>query len=56
MMVHPALDGPIPWNAGERVSDSSLVHVGPYTDDIARTYVEETAAVIVAVMEGLLLR
>ena len=38
MMVHLALRGPIPWRAGEDLASFAYVHVGPYVDDLARTY------------------
>ena len=38
MMVHLALDGPVPWAAGEHISKCSYVHIGPYTEDINRAY------------------
>lgn len=38
MMVHLALDGPVPWAAGEHISKCSYVHIGPYTEDITRAY------------------
>lgn len=41
MMVHLTLDGPVPWRAAE-LADAAYVHIGPYVDDLARTY---TAAI-----------
>jgi phytoene dehydrogenase-like protein len=38
MMVHLALDGPVPWRAGSDLADFAYVHVAPYLDDLARTY------------------
>jgi len=36
-MLHLALNGPIPWT-DPRLSTSAYVHLGPYVDDMARTY------------------
>ncbi len=36
-MVHLALNGPIPWT-DPRLATSAYVHLGPYVDDMARTY------------------
>jgi phytoene dehydrogenase-like protein len=41
MMVHLALDGPVPWQA-DGLADAAYVHVTPSVDALARTY---TAAV-----------
>ncbi|MCW2953941.1 MAG: dehydrogenase, partial [Conexibacter sp.] len=38
MMVHLALEGPVPWRAGADLADFAYVHVAPYLDDLARTY------------------
>jgi phytoene dehydrogenase-like protein len=38
MMIHLALDGPVPWRAGSDLADFAYVHVAPYLDDLARTY------------------
>ena len=40
MMVHLALDGPAPWEAGQDVHEYAYVHVAPYVEDLARTYTE----------------
>lgn len=40
MMIHLALDGPVPWAAGEHIANCSYVHLGFYTDDISRAYYE----------------
>ncbi len=40
MMVHLAMDGPVPWMAGEHLSKCSYVHVAPYSEDISRAYHE----------------
>lgn len=46
MMVHLALDKPIGWEAAEDVRDFAYVHVGPYVDDLARTYQQSLAGLI----------
>lgn len=38
MMIHLALSGKVEWLAGEEYSSFAYIHIGPYTDDIARTY------------------
>ncbi|AWS43917.1 NAD(P)/FAD-dependent oxidoreductase [Streptosporangium sp. 'caverna'] len=38
MMLHLALDGPVPWRAGEAVAGHAYVHIAPYVEDLARTY------------------
>jgi len=48
MMVHLALSGPIPWLAGEDVSQFAYVHVAPYLDDLARMYAEAMAGLLPA--------
>ncbi len=40
MMVHLALDGPVPWQAGEAISKFAYVHVAPYVDTLAQAYTE----------------
>ena len=40
MMVHLALDGPVPWAAGEHLANCSYVHLAPYSEDISRAYNE----------------
>lgn len=37
LMVHLAVDGPIPWS-DPRLGSASYVHLGPYVDDMARAY------------------
>lgn len=39
MMVHVALDGPIPWSDPELAS-FAYVHVAPYVEDLAETYTD----------------
>jgi phytoene dehydrogenase-like protein len=38
MVVHLALSGPIPWAAGEDLQRFAYVHIGPYVNDLARSY------------------
>jgi phytoene dehydrogenase-like protein len=40
MMLHAALDGPVPWEAGGDLHEFGYVHLGPYVEDMARTYVD----------------
>lgn len=37
MMLHLALDGPIPWREAA-LAPAAYVHLAPYVDDLARTY------------------
>ncbi|MEU4097539.1 NAD(P)/FAD-dependent oxidoreductase [Streptomyces sp. NPDC026673] len=46
LMVHLALDGPLPWAAGDELAGFGYVHVAPYTDDLARTYAESQAGLL----------
>lgn len=46
LMVHLATDGPIPWTAHPDLQDFAYVHVGPYVDDLARTYQQAMAGLI----------
>lgn len=41
-MLHLALNGPIPWQDG-RLAESAYVHIGPYVDDMARSYQQAMA-------------
>lgn len=45
MMIHLATDGPVPWSSSE-LEDFAYVHVGPYVDDLARTYQQALAGLI----------
>lgn len=40
MVIHLAMDKPLAWTAGEEVSKSAYVHIGPYVQDIARTHTQ----------------
>lgn len=44
-MVHLATSGPIPWSDSE-LAKFAYVHVGPYVDDMARTYQQSLAGEI----------
>ncbi|MGV9350476.1 phytoene desaturase family protein [Streptomyces spiralis] len=46
MMVHLALDGPLPWEGGDELAGFGYVHVAPYLDDLARTYAESQAGLL----------
>lgn len=46
MQIHFALDAPVPWDAGEEFADICYTHVGPYVDDMARTYQQAQAGVL----------
>ncbi|MGW2553748.1 phytoene desaturase family protein [Streptomyces sp. NPDC001635] len=48
MMVHLALDGPLPWAAGDELSGFGYVHVAPYVGDLARTYIESLSGLLPA--------
>lgn len=44
-MLHLAVDGAVPWE-DERLGRSAYVHIGPYVDDMARTYQQALAGVL----------
>ena len=46
VMVHAALSGPLEWAAGEDLHEFGYVHVGPYVDDMARTYTDALAGLL----------
>jgi phytoene dehydrogenase-like protein len=46
MMLHAALSGPLTWAAAEDLHEFGYVHVGPYVDDMARTYGEALAGLL----------
>jgi phytoene dehydrogenase-like protein len=46
MMIHAALSAPLTWAAGEDLHEFGYVHVGPYVDDMARTYAEALAGLL----------
>ncbi|MDX2642542.1 NAD(P)/FAD-dependent oxidoreductase [Streptomyces sp. PA03-1a] len=48
LMLHLALDGRLPWAAGEELAGFGYVHVAPYVDDLARTYTESQAGLLPA--------
>lgn len=41
-MLHLATTAPLPWT-DERLADFAYVHLGPYVDDMARTYTQSLA-------------
>src|SRR5690349_11229757 len=43
MMIHLALSGPPPWQAGAELGEFAYVHIGPYVDDLAQTYTDALA-------------
>ena len=45
-MVHLALDRPLAWSAEQELSRFAYVHVAPYVDDMARTYQQSLAGLI----------
>jgi phytoene dehydrogenase-like protein len=46
MMIHAALSGPLEWAAGDDLGQFAYVHIGPYVDDMARTYAEALAGLL----------
>lgn len=44
-MLHLATDGSVPWQ-DDRLAHSAYVHVGPYVDDMARTYQQSLAGAL----------
>lgn len=44
-MLHLALSAPIPWQ-DPRLGQFAYVHIGPYVDDMARTYQQALAGVV----------
>ena len=44
-MLHLETSGPLPWS-DPRLAASAYVHVGPYVDDMARTYQQSLAGVL----------
>ena len=46
LMLHAALSGPLAWAAGGDLDGFGYVHVGPYVDDMARTYAEALAGLL----------
>ena len=45
-MVHLALGGSVPWHAGTDLSKFAYVHVGPYQEDLRRTYNDARAGLL----------
>jgi phytoene dehydrogenase-like protein len=46
MMIHAALSAPLTWAGDEDLHEFGYVHVGPYVDDMARTYAEALAGLL----------
>jgi phytoene dehydrogenase-like protein len=46
MVVHAALNGPVPWAAGPELAEWGYVHVGPYVADMAQTYTDAMNGVL----------
>lgn len=46
MMIHLALSNKLEWLAGDEYSSFAYIHIGPYTNDIARTYTSIQAGMI----------
>jgi phytoene dehydrogenase-like protein len=46
MVVHAALNGPVPWAAGADLAEWGYVHVGPYVADMAQTYTDARNGVL----------
>jgi phytoene dehydrogenase-like protein len=40
MMVHAALDGPVPWAGDDDLRKFGYVHIGPYVEEMAATYTQ----------------
>lgn len=40
MMIHLSLDAPLQWRAGEAYSEFAYIHIGPYVEDLSRTYTQ----------------
>jgi phytoene dehydrogenase-like protein len=48
MMIHAALNGPLPWAAGEELDRWGYVHLGPYVREMAETYTDAVDGVLPA--------
>ena len=48
MVVHVAMNGPIPWQAGNGLDRWGYVHLGPYVRQMAQTYTEAMNGVLPA--------
>ncbi|MCD5325924.1 MULTISPECIES: phytoene desaturase family protein [Pontibacillus] len=46
MMVHLELDSPLEWKAGEEYGDFAYIHIGPYVEDLSRTYTQSLNGVL----------
>ena len=48
MVVHAALNGPLPWAAGGELHRWGYVHLGPYVSEMAQTYTDAANGVLPA--------
>jgi phytoene dehydrogenase-like protein len=48
MMIHLALNGPVEWAAGREYGSFNYVHIGPYVEDLAKTYTDATNGILPA--------
>jgi phytoene dehydrogenase-like protein len=48
LMLHLALSGPPPWQAGEDLGRFAYIHIAPYVDDLAATYAQACAGMLPA--------
>lgn len=48
MVVHAALNGPVPWTAGGDLHSWGYVHLGPYVREMAETYTDALDGVLPA--------
>ncbi len=46
MVIHAALNGPLPWAAGPELAEWGYVHLGPYVREMAQTYTEAMNGVL----------
>jgi phytoene dehydrogenase-like protein len=48
MVVHAALNGPLPWAAGAELHRWGYVHLGPYVREMAQTYTDAVDGILPA--------
>jgi phytoene dehydrogenase-like protein len=48
MMMHLALEGPVPWTAAGELGDAAYVHIAPSVDELGRTYADAVAGALPA--------
>ena len=46
MMIHCALDAPLPWAAGDALRNFAYVHIAPSLEQMARTYTEAKSGLL----------